>query len=484
MDIRNLDRALRRRLERKSKETSEMIEKSPEMKKLLLEIKEEMGLTIKDEKALKEYSENLPENQELIEDIGNFKEIDFGSIPMKGIKIVKIKDNTDNKSLIKILNKVEDNQNIDKLNVPELKEIATIDDDGKIILDEKMEKALKIYNPEFIRKIKEETIVVKEKEPGKLVLKDDREENDKIEKEKNEIAKSIGVKADDVMCVLVIRDNEVAGNIFGKKEKSGTVSTIVRLKNGTFRFGELGNDGKFIEQKGMEVHNVSKEIFYNFSNNSTSYAVAGIGSMKTGRTNERIGPSDDVIEIKGKGDTGEANGMILVNGMTNNVQAYTYDRDESGIKVKEDVHLEREFPGSRVIMANGEKENVYENDMINKEHQSNDYNIEDNSVNELRMQVLRDKILELDSKIDELTEKLNDYNSREDNDVSKRDLQDEIMDLQGEMSITIDGLNNLLGENEKIDKANELVEHDVIHENEKTHEPPTEHTHNTNNNSN
>lgn len=366
------------------------------------------------EEMLLDYQSKLPENFELIENLGQYKNFKLADdFNIEDVMIVKIKNKEDNKELIKILSE-KFNKDFNK---KELEEIATIDEKGKIELAETIEKTLSFYDKDFVNSLKEKSDICLEK-TGKESLKLNDKENMKQQedKEKNDIARSIGEQDDDILNIVRINDKDAGSKLFDVDMNTDSKIDIVRLRNNKFKILKENGDGTYSELKGYEVTPILEGGLFD--------AIANIMYLKNKLnegTIEQAGKSKsqnkyNLFIVKGKGDTGQGN-KILYLGVDNKSQIDVIDnRDKFGGIKLEETDISDIYP--KKIIMNGKEVTVKEKPV--EEEKQKECNMIDNSYKDYiyDKHELKKELLEIEEKIDKIldtdenTEELDELYSR------------------------------------------------------------------------
>lgn len=305
----------------------------------------------------KEISESAAIREMIRRDISPEK---ITALKEKGIEIVAIKDGS--------------------LQVTNLEKLAEVDEKGLVQLDPEVQKSLEPFEQIGLLSISE-GLVIKEIEPeeqeeisnsrgGKLKivpLKEKKAERTKEELEKEEIAKQLGEKPEDILSVIRIEDREGGSKLFNDSLTQNSKPLIIRLKNNNFKVMEEKDDGTRVEIQGYEATPVSKQVaslLKDTAHNHDTYIKPG--EIKAGKTN----PDEErynLFQIRKAGESKEGNpNHLLFVGFSGNTDLSIIENRENGNAIFDKVHQKSIYPRSAYMEnSNGgaEKTNIVkEND--------------------------------------------------------------------------------------------------------------------------
>ncbi len=392
------------------------------------------------EEMLIEYANNLPDGYELIQDLGSFKNFELiEGLDIKDVEVVKIK-NSEHKEMIKILSEIDNK----KLSKKELEELVTINEKEEIELAEKLEKSLAIYDKASLLKLTQTKDICLEKlSDNELKINDKYTIEKEEDKEKVEIANSIGEEPDNILNIVRINDRYAGSKLFDTTIEHGARVNLVRLTNNKFKLLEERQDGKYTELKGYEVTPVSKELFPSIASQFDKTSDLNVGDVRTGKT--RIQERYNIFQIKGRGDTGEGNSLLYV-GVNDKSQMDMMENRDNGYEFERVKDLNDKYP--RKVIVNGKEEKVYVKEVEEKKENvqiQNNYLYKDYLMERYK---LEQKLLETEEEIDKILD-------------SEEDKDDELSVLYNKRTDILSKLN--------LDEKEFLEEMDIEHEN--THRP-------------
>lgn len=314
----------------------------------------------------KEISESAAIREMIRKDISPEK---IAILKEKGIEIVASKDGS--------------------LKVTNLEKLAEVDEKGLVTLDEDFQKSLEPFEQIGLLSISE-GLAIKELEPEKqeettnlrggnlkiVPLKEKRAERTKEELEKEEIAKQLGEKPEDVLSVIRIEDREGGSKLFNDSLTQNSKPLIIRLKNNNFKVMEEKDDGTRIEIQGFEATPVAKQVaslLKDTAHNHDTYIKAG--EIKAGKTN----PNEErynLFQIRRAGESkdDDSNHLLFV-GFSGDTDLSIIENRENGNAIFDKVHQRSIYPRS-VYMESNNGENkktdiIQEDENIDKSDASN-----------------------------------------------------------------------------------------------------------------
>lgn len=253
------------------------------------------------------------------------------------------------------------------LQVTNLEKLAEVDENGIVLLDADFQKKLEPFEQIGLLSISE-GLAIKEMEPemqtqemsnskgGKLKivpLKEKREERTKEELEKEEIARQLGEKPEDILSVIRIEDRDGGSKLFNDSLTQNARPLIIRMRNNNFKVMEEKDDGTREEIQGFEATPVSKQVaslLKDTAHNHDTYVKAG--EIKAGKTN----PNEErynIYQIRRAGESkdNDSNNLLFA-GFSGNTDLTLIENKQNGNAVFDGVPQKSIYPRSVYMESN------------------------------------------------------------------------------------------------------------------------------------
>lgn len=309
---------------------------------------EEIGKAA-DQLPFKEISESAAIRKMIRRDIDTNQ---LALLESKGIEVVAMKDGS--------------------LQVTNLEKLAEVDENGMVLLDPDFQKNLEPFEQMGLLSLSE-GLVIKELEPEmqtqemstptkggnlKIVpLKEKREERTKEELEKEEIARQLGERPEDILSVIRIEDRDGGSKLFNDSLTQNAKPLIIRMRNNNFKVMEEKDDGTREEIQGFEATPVSKQVaslLKDTAHNHDTYIKAG--EIKAGKTN----PNEErynLYQIRRAGESKDNDSnQLLFAGFSGNTDLSLIENKKNGNAIFDRVPQKSIYPSS-VYMENNIGEN-------------------------------------------------------------------------------------------------------------------------------
>lgn len=292
-----------------------------------------------------------------------------------------------------------------------LEKIAEVDEQGLMTFDEKWLEKLRPFEEVGLIKLSD-SLVVKDMKPDSLQvvpLEKKKEELEKEDFEKQEIARVIGVEPDEILSVISIEDREGGSKLFNYDMTDVQKPLIARLRNNKFKVLKEDADGKKTEMIGFEATPVSKQVASLLKDTKNNlFTELQPGEVRAGKINPNQSEYN-IFQIRRAGESrdDDLNNLLFVS-TTGKTDMNVIESRERG-----------EFRFARVPQSTIYPQNVYveNSNGVTKKKEITHTDNGSISFNDIeRRKKLLEKLLEIDKTITEIEHESTEPTRRDSND--------------------------------------------------------------------